>query len=396
MLPKIITEPLKQVKQPAPDRFLLKQKIQAAIHIAAQKTLVNITKLEGNFPGETCIDGVWQRTENIGWTTGFWAGQLWLLWELTHDGRFRDQAEQWVSSFTERLDNRIDVDHHDLGFLYTLSCVSAWKLTGNESARHTAIRAAESLVTRFNPVANIIQAWGDLDDPAQQGRMIIDCNMNLPLLYWASQQTGDSRFAAVATAHLQQAARHLVRPDASTHHTFYIDINTGQPLHGRTHQGYSDTSCWARGQAWGIYGFMLGYKYTGQSSYVELTRSLAHYFLNRLPKDGVCYWDLDLKGTDVYRDSSAAAIAVCGLLDLANTLPSTDQYKLYYEHAALNIVDSMIDNYLSPLSESCDGLLKHGACNVNKNKGVDSCNAYGDYYFVEALTRLSQVWDSYW
>lgn len=396
MLSKIRTEPLKEICVKKPDSFLLKQKIQTAIDTAAQKTLLNITKLEGQFPGEACIEGVWPRTENTGWTTGFWAGQLWLLWELTRNEKFRQQAERLITSFSERLDNRVDVNHHDMGFLYTLSCVSAWKLTGNEIARQTALRAAESLIQRFHPVSKVIQAWGDLDDPQQQGRMIIDCNMNLPLLHWASQQTGNSKFSAVAKSHLQQAARYIVRENASTHHTFYIDVNTGQPRYGKTHQGYSDTSCWARGQAWGIYGFMLGYKYTGMPEYIGITRSLAHYFLNRLPDDLVCYWDLDLAGNDIYRDSSAAAITVCGLLELSRELPVTDPYKIYYENAAMNIMNSLLDNYLSPTSEHCEGLLKHGACNVNKNKGVDACNNYGDYYFVEALTRLNQTWDCYW
>lgn len=396
MLSKISTEHLKQVCLPTPNRFLLKQKVQAAIDTATQKTLLNIAKLDGQLPGEFCIEGVWPRTENIGWTTGFWTGQLWLLWELTCHESFRHQAERLIASFAERLNNRIDVEHHDLGFLYTLSCVSAWKVTGNEQARKTAIQAAGSLLERFNPVTNVIQAWGDLNDPEQQGRMIIDCNMNLPLLYWASQQTGDDKYAAAAVRHIQQVARYIVRPDASTHHTFYLDINSGQPRFGKTHQGYSDTSCWSRGQAWGIYGFMLSYRYTGQREYVDITRSLAHYFLNRLPDDLVCYWDLDLKGADVYRDSSAAAIAACGLLDLASALPATDRYKTYYEDAALNIVSSLIDNYLSGMKEPCDGLLKHSACNVNKNKGVDACNIYGDYFFVEALIRLNQTWAPYW
>ncbi|AUO67581.1 glycoside hydrolase family 88 protein [Citrobacter amalonaticus] len=396
MLPKILMEPLKKINELTPDRFLLRHKIQAAIDRVAQKTAVNINKLDGQFPGEVCIEGIWPRTENVGWTTGFWAGQLWLLWELTKNPLFHEQAERLIASFKERLDKSIDVDHHDLGFLYTLSCVSAWKLTRNEQARQTAIRAAQSLIQRFNPVSNVIQAWGDLQDPEQQGRMIIDCNMNLPLLYWAAQQTGDARFSAVAKAHIQQAARYIVRPDASTHHTFYIDIHSGKPRFGKTHQGYSDTSCWARGQAWGIYGFMLSYKYTGQPEYVEMTRRLTHYFINRLPEDFVCYWDLDLAGADVYRDSSAAAIAVCGLLDLADVLPATDPYKIYYADTALNIMNSLIDNYLSTTAEPCDGLLKHSAANVNKNKGVDACNTYGDYFFVEALMRLNQTWDPYW
>ncbi len=138
----------------------------------------------------------------------------------------------------------------------------------------------------------MIQAWGDLNDPARQGRMIIDCNLNVPLLFWAANETGNAAWREAATRHLAQAARYLVREDASSFHTFYMDVHSGQPLRGDTHQGFSDSSCWARGQAWGIYGFALGFRHTGDTTQPELARKLAHYFLNRLPEDFVCYWDL--------------------------------------------------------------------------------------------------------
>ncbi|MCS2161556.1 glycoside hydrolase family 88 protein [Scandinavium sp. H11S7] len=373
-----------------------KSKLELAINNVTLKTTKNISRLMGKFPSANCTDDLWSVTDNEGWTTGFWTGQLWLCWELTGDEQFRTQAENLIYSFSERLDKGIDIDNHDLGFLYTLSCVSAWKITGNDEAHRTAIKAAEKLITRFDPISRIIQAWGTLDDHEQRGRMIIDCNMNLPLLFWAAQQTGEKKFSSVAIAHIEQVSKYIVRPDASTHHTYYIDTITGQPKFGKTHQGYSDSSCWARGQAWGIYGFMLSYKYTGQKEYVEIARRLAHYFLNRLPKDMVCNWDLDLVGDDTYRDSSAAAITVCGLLELANALPVTDKYKSYYENVAVTIMNSLIDNYLSTVNDPCEGILKYSAYNVNKNIGVNECSIFGDYFFVEALTRLNQTWNSYW
>lgn len=309
MTHSVKTEALRPIELHQTDRLALRQKLDEALARITRKLDKNMIAFGDKFPGEACENGVWPRTENVEWTTGFWPGQLWLVWEMTGDKKYREAAERYVASFTERIEKRIDTATHDLGFLYTLSCVSAWRLIGNESARRSALKAADALMERFNPTAKIIQAWGNLNDPEQQGRMIIDCNMNLPLLYWASEQTGDPRYAQAAIAHIEQAAKYIVRPDASTWHTYYMDVKTGEPRFGNTHQGYNDTSCWSRGQAWGIYGFLLSYLHSGDKSMVELSRSLAHYFINRLPEDNICHWDLALLGTNAVRDSSAAAIA---------------------------------------------------------------------------------------
>lgn len=374
----------------------LKEKIDYVVRDIAVKLKKNIQKFDGRFPAETCVDGKWPLTENTEWTTAFWPGQLWLAWELTGDNEFKDAAESYLPSYKTRVDRKIDVETHDLGFLYTLSCVSAWRLTGNVDARKYALNAADLLLDRYNSTAGIIQAWGDLNDPEQQGRMIIDCNMNLPLLYWASRQTGDPRYQRAAIHHVGQAARYLVRPDASTYHTYYFDVISGKALFGNTHQGFSDTSCWSRGQAWGIYGFLLSYVYTGDKNLIELSRKLAHYFLNRLPEDSVCHWDLDLNRTDAERDSSGAAIAACGLLELSKTLPPVDEYRSFYENAALTIIDSLIENYYSSTEEDCEGLLKESVYHMPSGKGVNECCSWGDYFFMEALMRVRQSWYPYW
>jgi unsaturated chondroitin disaccharide hydrolase len=321
---------------------------------------------------------------------------LWLAWELTGEQKYRDVAERHVLSFTHRIENRINVDHHDLGFLYTLSACAAHRLTGNSGARATGIAAARLLLARFDPVANIIQAWGDMSDPAQRGRMIIDCNLNLPLLYWASRETGDPVFAAAADKHLDQASRLLVRPDASTFHTFYIDTRTGLPRHGSTHQGFSDDSSWARGQAWGIYGFALGWRHTGEAALIELASNLANHFLNRLPADGICCWDLIFTDDDkTPRDSSAAAIAACGLLELANALPLSDQNRQAYGAWATQIIGTLDADYLAPLDGS-NALLLHGVYHMPNRIGVDEACIWGDYFYLEALMRLRRTWVPYW
>jgi unsaturated chondroitin disaccharide hydrolase len=154
-----------------------------------------------------------------------------------------------------------------------------------------------------------------------------------------------------------------------------MDVQTGEPRFGNTHQGYSDTSCWSRGQAWGIYGFLLSYQHTGDKQMVELSRSLAHYFLNRLPEDDVCHWDLALLGTDAVRDSSAAAIAACGLLELVKALPTLDANRAYYEEMALRIALSLTDNYLAHDDDPTEGLLQHSVYHMGSGKGSISAVA---------------------
>lgn len=348
------------------------------------------------FPMPSSQGGVYGAMDNTEWTNGFWTGMLWLAYEVSGEGRYRQAAERQVASFADRMAREVNVDHHDLGFLYSLSCVSAWKLTGNLEAREAALAAAYRLMTRYLPTAGIIQAWGDLSDPEQAGRMIIDCNLNLPLLYWAGQETGDPTFKLAADRHIAQAARFIVRPDASTFHTFYMDPTTGQPVRGATHQGFSDDSCWARGQAWGISGFPLVHRYKADPALIDLAASLANYFLNRLPADLICCWDLVFTGPPHDRDSSASAIAACGLLELAKALPLSDPDRATYESAALSMVTTLGEHYLLALGEPGTGVLAHGVYHMPNRVGVDEACLWGDYFFLEALVRLTRVWEPYW
>lgn len=349
-----------------------------------------------HFPAPSSTGGTYAPIDNVEWTNGFWTGMLWLGWEFTGRDAYRRAAEDNVVSFRDRVERRVNVDHHDLGFLYTLSACAAHRLTGSAIGREAGLEAARLLLARFDAIAGVIQAWGDMRDPGQRGRMIIDCNLNLPLLFWASRETGDRTFADAATRHLEQAARYLVRPDASTYHTFYIDTLTGQPRFGSTHQGYSDQSCWARGQAWGIYGFALGGLHTGEPAYVELAARLANHFLNRLPSDGICCWDLifaDDNGTP--RDSSAAAIAACGLLELAKALPAADPRRDTYAGWAWRVVQELGTSYLAPV-EGSNALLLHAVYHMPNGAGVDEACIWGDYFYLEALMRLRNVWTPYW
>ncbi|WP_422661188.1 glycoside hydrolase family 88 protein [Paenibacillus sp. EC2-1] len=377
---------------PAVDRAFVEKAIE---HVLA-KIDQSLDVFTEKFPDSSSVNLVYKPIDNVEWTTSFWTGMLWLAYEYTGDEKYREVAERQVGSFKERIEKRIEVDHHDLGFLYSLSCVSAYKLTGSEEAKAIALKAADLLITRYYEKAGIIQAWGDLNDPKQRGRMIIDCNMNLPLLYWATEVTGNARYRQIAEAHIKQAAKYIVREDASTFHTYYMDPVTGAPLFGNTHQGYSDDSCWARGQAWGIYGFPLSYHYTDDWSLVELAKKLTNYYLNRLPEDEICYWDLIFTDGEEERDSSAAAIAVCGMLEIAKHLPLTDPDKHVYDNAALTMIQSLYENYRTDINSDANGILKHAVYYKGGGRGVDESCIWGDYYYFEALVRLAKDWKMYW
>lgn len=387
------------ILEPLEERELIRptcEELDGHIRSALERVDRMLPQFGTYFPAPSSESNIYAPMDNVEWTNGFWTGMLWLSWELTGEERYRKVAEGNLSSFTARIERGINVDHHDLGFLYTLSSCAGYRLTGNSLARSSALEAARLLLKRFDPVARVIQAWGDMRNPKERGRMIIDCNLNVPLLYWATRETGNKDFAAAADKHLAQAARLLVRPDASTFHTYYVDTSTGKPRHGSTHQGFSDDSSWARGQAWGIYGFALAWRHTGEREYLELAAKLANHFLNRLPQDGICCWDLVFTDDDkTERDSSAAAIAACGLLELAQALPLSSANRTTYEAWATDIVRTLGDAYLAPL-EGSNALLLQGVYHMPNKAGVGEACIWGDYFYLEALMRLRHPWQPYW
>nr|WP_315220292.1 glycoside hydrolase family 88 protein [uncultured Duganella sp.] len=388
-----VIEPLKGATPPDQQS---RQMLTRALDQALASIDRNLAHFGDDFPAPSSTAGVYPAIGNIEWTNGFWTGMLWLAYETTGARRYRDAAERHVLGFHQRQAEKINVNHHDLGFLYSLSCVAAYKLTGSAVAAEAAMGAAHLLLERYQPRAGIIQAWGDLNDPEQSGRMIIDCNLNLPLLYWASEHSGDLRFRHAADRHIEMAARHIVRPDGSTFHTFFFDTATGLPRHGKTHQGFADDSCWARGQAWGISGFPLVFRHNGDTRLLDLSKVLANYYLNRLPEDGICYWDLIFTSGEEERDSSAAAIAACGLLELAKNLPLLDPLRGDYEAAALRVVRQLSEHYADTSGVAGGGLLRHAVYHKPHRIGIDESCIWGDYFYFESLVRLSRTWEPYW
>lgn len=366
-----------------------------AMHYVKSKVNENLPKYSTGFPTSSSENLIYGEMGNKDWTEGFWTGILWLLYEDTNEEKYLSALETLLRTFQERLDQNIGLNTHDIGFLYSLSTLAGYKITGNEKALELSVRAADRLMERYSAKAQIIQAWGNLEDPKEKGRMIIDCLMNLSLLYNISEITGEKKYKEAAEHHAKQAQKYLVREDYSTYHTYYMNVDTGEPIKGVTAQGYSDNSAWARGQAWGVYGFALSYAHTGDKTFLETASRIADYYLERLPEDFVPYWDLYFQEGDEYRDSSSAGILACGLLELSKHLPVLDPRKKEYEETAVQIVKSLFENYTTEKDLS-NGIIKHGVYAIPFHVGVDECCIWGDYFYVEALMRLRNVWNMYW
>ena len=368
----------------------------ADLRTARQDSLARIQRHHRAFGDQFPIVGEGARytlSENNNWLAGFWTGLLWLDYAATGDGDLSAHAESLLATFSERLEEGVHITH-DLGFLFTLSARAQWQMTEDERARQLALRAANELMQRYRPAGRYIQAWGEVGDSKEGGRTIIDTMMNLPLLFWASEQTGDPAYRGAALAHAEITRQHLLRPDGASYHTFFFDQASGQPLGPRTHQGYADDSLWARGQAWAIFGFAVAADWCQQENLLDASRRAARRFLAELPPDGVPTWDLRLPGdAPHYRDSSAGAIAASGLLRLARLVPDTERDE--FRHAALTLLDALATNCLETRPEG-QGLLRDGTYHAHKGLGVEEYFVCGDYFFLEALLALEGKAPDFW
>ncbi len=382
------------------------EEIKDALEFSKNQVVRNLDEFTYKFQKAYSENGFYKPIDNNYWTTGFWTGEIWLSYEWAKEhgdpdaDKLMKAAMVQVDSFLGRIVNKIEVDHHDMGFLYSPSCVAAYKLTGSDKARKAAILAADQLITRYHPVGEFIQAWGPMNEP-ENYRLIIDCLLNLPLLYWASEETGDSKYREIAEKHIHTAVKNVIREDFSTWHTFFFNMETGEPDHGATCQGYRDGSAWARGQAWGIYGTALAYKYTKRKEYIDLFRGVTEYFMKHLPSDMVPFWDLEFTdGDDQPRDSSSGSIAACGMLEMIKYI--SEEEGAVYKKYAMQIMKSLYDNYAVKDPKQSNGLVlhstysNHSPYNTCNHYGVDECNSWGDYFYMEALTRLYKNWELYW
>ena len=297
--------------------------LTAAFDAALVKLDAMIEKHGELFPGSSSKELKYPTIENRGgWTQCFYTGMLFLAYEYSKNKKYLDVALEHVESFIKRVDEMIGMGDHDIGFNFTLSTVAAYKVTGDEKYKEKAIKAADVLANRFREKGQFIQLAGEADcaDKALY-RLIIDCLMNTNLLYWAGSVTGDSEYTRKAFAHFTTTMETVVRADGSTFQNFYFDPATGARLGGGTKQGLNAESCWSRGQSWGVTAIPFTYSYMKNADIFDKYYTIADYFIDRLPTDKIAYWDLCFTDGGEPRDSSANAIAVCGLLEAGKNMP---------------------------------------------------------------------------
>ncbi|MCU0772505.1 MAG: glycoside hydrolase family 88 protein [Verrucomicrobia bacterium] len=330
------------------------------------------------------------------WTSSFHTGMALLAWSHTEDSRLLDQVLRLEPWYRRKVVEHGADTMHDLGFLYSLYSVALYKITGDPIHRDTAVRAAGLLAGRFSPRGRFIRAWGRMDDPDPQtaGLAIIDCLMNLPLLYWAARETGQSRFSEVAFQHAETTRAHFIRSDHSVSHAFRFDPATGAPIGPANDGGFSVASHWARGTAWAIYGFALSATYTGERAHRDTALELAQVFIAQLDDEVVPVWDFRLPpGAPPVRDSSAAAIAACGLAELLDH--GCDEPLLRAAHRQL-LGRLCSPDYLDA-DEAQAGLLRRGQVGSGiPGVARSAYTSWGDYFFMEALARDLGVTEPWW
>lgn len=390
---------VQKVKVEYPERFRGERKMTGAVlEQAMRDALKKIDQLhedmQGDFPDAFSVNGKYGRMKNVdGWESGFWCGMQWLAYEVTGDVKYKEWVESLLETFNVRIEQKLGVNHHDMGFIYVPSCVAAYKLTGNERAKEAALMAADHLMTRYHEAGGYIQAWGNV---GEMRCLIVDCMNNIPLLYWASEVTGDSKYHKAAEAHARTTLEYIIREDGSSYHSYFFEAD-GTPVRGVTHQGAADESCWARGQSWLVSGLPLTYKYVKDENFFPLFESVTNYFLNHLPEDYVPYWDLSFNdGSGEERDSSAGAIAACGILQMLPLIPDGTPEKEFYIAAVDKIMYSLYENYSTKDTPESNGLLLHAVYTKPRNIGVDACNIWGCYYYMEALARMYKGLEAYW
>jgi unsaturated chondroitin disaccharide hydrolase len=316
------------------------------------------------------------------WTNGFWGGMLWQMYHATKQDKYKLAAE----GVERRLDTALEEFeelHHDVGFMWLHTSVANYRLTGNAKARTRGLHAANILAGRYNPRGKFIRAWNG-DRP---GWVIVDCMMNIPLLYWASEQLDDPRYAFIAKDHADTTLEHVVRPDGSCNHIVVLDPEDGAFIEAPGGQGYASGSSWSRGQAWAIYGYALSYRYTKDERYLDAAKKIAHYFIaNVAATDYVALVDFRSPSDELYWDTTAGVIAACGMLEIAEAVSELEAP--IFRSAALNILKSTDDRFCNWNIEE-DSIVAGGTAAYH-SRGADFGVPiiYGDYFFIEAVLRL--------
>ncbi len=331
----------------------------------------------------------WNKVNIHDWTSGFWPGILWYSYEISGDTAILTSAQKFTESLYGVLN--VPVDNHDLGFMFYCSYGNGLQLTQDSSYHKVLLIAADSLATLYNPKVGTILSW-----PGMRAKMnwphntIIDNMINLELLFWASKNGGRQELYDMAVKHAETCMTTLVRPDFTTYHVAVFDTIDGHFIKGVTHQGYADNSMWARGQAWAIYGYSMCFRETSDYRFLNIAEKLADKFIERLPEDGIPYWDFDDPTIPKSpKDASAAAVAASGMLELSG-LVKDEAAKAKYKNAAIDLLERLsTPEYLS--EDKNQAFLLHSTGHHPNGTEIDASINYADYYYLEALLRLKKM-----
>lgn len=335
----------------------------------------------------TTVDGVhtdYTEKDISWWTNGFWPGMMWLMYRATGKELYKEAGK----ITEEKLDSALEqftALHHDVGFMWLPSAVADYRLTGNNRAKERGLHAATILAGRFNPNGNFIRAWNHETEGDGRGWVIIDSMMNIPILYWASDETRDPRFRQIAMKHADTVMNNFVRPDGSVKHIVEFNPESGEYVKNYTGQGYSENSSWTRGQAWALYGFVLSYIHTGKQEYLDTAKRVAHYFISNLREDIIPPCDFRSPKEPLYRDTTAGMCAVCGMIEIAKNVSEFE--KELYLNPAIEMLKTVNEKYCN-WNDDEDSIVQMGTEAYHfgeKNIPI----IYADFYFIEALLKLS-------
>ena len=362
--------------------------VDEALDYCANKVSMTQQRLGDNYlesprniaPGESLWNCTAVCQEN--WTMGFWPGILWYAYEASADTSLLAPARGYTEAL-HFIATQPAYDH-DIGFIMFPSYGNGYRLTGDPSYKEAVLQTAARLAELFNPAVGTILSW-PREIPNFGGHNIIMDNMlNLETLFWAAENGGDPTWKDIAIMHADTTMRYNFRPDGTSYHVAVYDPETGAYKYSCTHQGYADDSMWARGQAWGIYGFTMVYRFTREPRFLEFAQKIADAYLERLPQDMVPYWDFnDPEIPNVSRDASAAAVVASGLMELSTYVGGK------YRKEALMMLRSLWENYRAP--EDCESFLLHSTGHRPNGSEIDYSIVYADYYFIEALLRLKAL-----
>ncbi|MCD8131424.1 MAG: glycoside hydrolase family 88 protein [Lachnospiraceae bacterium] len=361
--------------------FLIQKKMEW-VSDKNQNKLPYTTGPDGNYDDHS--DGSYGVGEDESWwTNGFWGGLMWQMYRRTGQEKYA----RYAGKCEKKLDSCFEAFYglnHDVGFMWLPTSVTSHRLTGNAESRKRALHAACLLAGRYHPEGKFIRAWNEIPGEDTRGWAIIDCMMNLPLLYWATEETGDLRYRQIAMNHADTVRSAFLREDGSSCHIVSFDPETGKRIESLGGQGYGHGSAWTRGQGWALYGFALSYRHTGKPDYLLAARSSAEYCLSQIREDGLIPIDFRQPANPPLEDCCGACVIACGFLELAELVREPELSEKYLD-AALRIL-KRLTVWRCDWSEDCDGIVQN--CSASYANGIHITMCYADYFLAEAIFRL--------